>query len=191
MIIFYRLTSVTSHNTYTVKLSYITPFGVKFLLQDWKFLIYCSTLQVAQVPLRSKYWDLDPEYFIFEMFLGLAWSPSLPCQFQMIHNGVYFLICCSHSHRTLSDADTEGILRKLIRRISEVGMSKRILEARSDHEATIFILIPSFPAHFGGVGKILSCLISDMENYSCRNKLCHRRYTFFDCLVSNYQEISS
>lgn len=83
LIIFYRLTSVTSHNTYTVKLSYITPFGVKFLLQDWKFLIYCSTLQVAQVPLRSKYWDLDPEYFIFEMFLGLAWSPSFSCQFQI------------------------------------------------------------------------------------------------------------
>jgi len=72
--------------------------------------------------------------------------------------------------------NTEGILRKLIRRISEVGTSKRILEARSDHEAIIFVLIPSFHAHFGGVGKILSCLISNTENYSCRNKLCHRRY---------------
>lgn len=89
----------------------LTPLSVTFLLQNKKVLIDCSKSQVAQVLFRSKHWDLDPKYLIFDDVVGFGFKSLafLPIS-NVIQNWVHFLICCSHSH--LWEAEYRGDCKK-------------------------------------------------------------------------------
>lgn len=71
---------------------------------DW--LQQISKSQAALVLLRSKHWALDPKYSVFKNVVELGFKPLtfLPIS-NVIQISVNFLICCSHSHRILLEAE--------------------------------------------------------------------------------------
>lgn len=91
-----------------------TSLPVTFLWQDCRVLIDCSKSQAAPVLLRSKHWALDPKYSVFKDVVELGFKPLtfLPIS-NVIQISVNFLICYSHSHRTLLDAEYRGDCKKI------------------------------------------------------------------------------
>lgn len=70
--------------------------------------------QAALVLLRSKHWALGPKYSVFEDVVELGFKPltSQPIS-NVIQISVNFLICCSHSHRTLLEAEYRRDCKKI------------------------------------------------------------------------------
>lgn len=91
-----------------------TSFPVTFLWRGCKVMIDCSKSQVALVLLRSKHRAFDPKYSVFEdvVELGFTSFTFLPIS-NVIQVSVNFLICYSHSHRTLLEAEYRGDCKKI------------------------------------------------------------------------------
>lgn len=94
----------------------VTLSYIHFIFSGISFtgLIDCSKSQVALVLLRSKHWDLDPKYFLFEDVVGFGFKSLtfLPIS-NVTQNQVHFLVCCSHSHRTLLETEYRGDCKRI------------------------------------------------------------------------------